>query len=426
MRRRTRVDHEVCALKIAQILVIVALILSMTLTIQASEQEAHAISNNIQKFHTPYGTVIDPIFASPHPDSPEYTRIVGYTRAADSAIWTGHYLAAEAFRYQVTRSPDALQNARRTLDSIASLLAITGTDLLARCIVPVNSPYAAAILQEEGGHGIYKGTLHGQEYYWIGRTSRDQYSGVFFGLGVAYDMLDDESIRSQIRHVLTKMLDFLLRNNWNVIMPHGRISTTFIGRPEQMLSFLQVGRHVNPAKYNLLYQVYRALLAVTVIIPMQFESFDDHYQYFRFNLDYINFYNLIRLENDSSAYRWAYFNAYSKLRRTTRSHGNAHFNMIDRGLRGADEVRDAETRDLLDQWLTRPRRDVYVDLRGAYSICGFDKACRPLPIAERVKTDFIWQRSPFLLFGGGSGTIETAGIDYILPYWMARYYGVIN
>jgi len=30
------------------------------------------------------------------------------------------------------------------------------------------------------------------------------------------------------------------------------------------------------------------------------------------------------------------------------------------------------------------------------------------------------------LKGGGSGLIESAGVDYILPYWMARYYGVIN
>jgi hypothetical protein len=44
----------------------------------------------------------------------------------------------------------------------------------------------------------------------------------------------------------------------------------------------------------------------------------------------------------------------------------------------------------------------------------------------RVPTDFLWQRSPFQMEGGGSGLIESAGIDYILPYWMARYYNVMN
>jgi hypothetical protein len=47
-----------------------------------------------------------------------------------------------------------------------------------------------------------------------------------------------------------------------------------------------------------------------------------------------------------------------------------------------------------------------------------------IPVDQRVTTDFLWQRSPFQLFGGGGGFIENPGIDFILPYWMARFYGV--
>jgi hypothetical protein len=54
------------------------------------------------------------------------------------------------------------------------------------------------------------------------------------------------------------------------------------------------------------------------------------------------------------------------------------------------------------------------------------EACSPLPVPVRVPTDFLWQRDPFQLVGGGRGLIEGAGIDYILPYWMSRYYGVIT
>ncbi|MGH9769495.1 MAG: hypothetical protein ACREAB_18885, partial [Blastocatellia bacterium] len=153
----------------------------------------------------------------------------------------------------------------------------------------------------------------------------------------------------------------------------------------------------------------------------------DHTSYFKFNLDTINLYNLIRLESDSF-YRDRYLGAYDVLRRTTDDHGNAHFNMIDRALRGPNNSRDAATRELLDQWLLRlTRRDDFLDWRGdpRYPACAEDKACKPIPVADRIRTDFLWQRSPFLLFGGGTGKIETAGIDYILPYWMARHYGVI-
>ena len=36
------------------------------------------------------------------------------------------------------------------------------------------------------------------------------------------------------------------------------------------------------------------------------------------------------------------------------------------------------------------------------------------------------ETNSFVLAGGGEGNIEGAGIDYILPYWMGRYYGVIS
>ena len=101
--------------------------------------------------------------------------------------------------------------------------------------------------------------------------------------------------------------------------------------------------------------------------------------------------------------------------------------MIDRALTGPDNKRDAETRALLEAWLRRPPRDQFVDLRDEFPSCGQpDRACDAIPVERRVPTDFLWQRSPFLLFGGGSGTIQEAGIDFILPYWMARFYEVLG
>src|SRR5204863_3054624 len=225
-----------------QIVLVMLTVLGCIQTALAAEADALTISANIRRLHMPYGTILDPVFASSDPASPGYSQIVGYTRAGESALWTRHYLAAEAFRYQVTRSPDALANAWEALRGIDSLLNITGSDVLARCLVPVNSPYAAAIQQEEAGNGIYYSNLAGQPYFWVGNTSRDQYSGVVFGLSVAYNMIDDANLRALIQQDLTRILNYLLAHNWNVVMPDGRISTTFTFRPDQQLSFLQAGR----------------------------------------------------------------------------------------------------------------------------------------------------------------------------------------
>src|SRR5205085_10729558 len=142
----------------------------------------------------------------------------------------------------------------------------------------------------------------------------------------------------------------------------------------------------------------------------------------KFNLDSVNMYMLIHLE--SSSFGEIYRKAYDVLRNHTDNQGNAFFNMIDRALNSSNPARDTETRLLLNQWLQRSRRDVPVDNRGKYPACG-NQACNPIPVPDRVTSDFIWQRSPYQLSGGGQGVIETAGIDYILPYWMGRFYGVV-
>ena len=382
---------------------------------QAGEAEALAISANIQARHLPFGTILDPVFASSASD-----QIVGYTRCGDSAIWTGHYLAAEAFRYQVTRTPEALDSVRRALAGIKSLSDVTGTNLLARCLVPSDSPFAAGIRSEEATHGIYTNSSAG--YIWVGNTSRDQYAGAIFGLAVAYDMVDDPGVKSTISQLVTLLIDHLSDNAWSVVMPDGTISTTFLVRPDQILTFLQVGRHINPGHFSTLYDVQSFLLTAAVLAPFGVDVLSDD-SYFKFNLDYINLYNLIRL--DTNVTNTVNRKAYSILRNHTAGHQNAFFDVIDRALNGPDATRDAETLVLLDAWLERPPRDKYVDLHGIVGVCG-DRACRPVPVPLRPPADFIWQVSPFQLAGGQSGTIESAGIDYILPYWMARYYSVAS
>jgi hypothetical protein len=387
----------------------------------AAERDALAISATIQARHLPFGTILDPIFVAANSHV-----IAGYTRCGDSAIWTGHYLAAEAFRYKVTGSAEALANAQGALTGLELLTDVTGTNLLARCAVPQQSSYLTGIAQEEAANGVYGGSsAAGAPYMWIGHTSRDEYIGVFFGLGIAYDMIGDAATRTRIAALITRLLSALLAHAWTVVMPDLSISTTFVVRPDQQLSMLQIGQHVNSSRFSGDYTAL-AVVAPSALAPIQVDVNDTHGSYFKFNLDYDTFYHLIGLES-SSILNFFYTAAYGALRTATGTHENAHFNAIDRSIRGPNVGRDFDTRTFLDQWLQRPRRDFYVDLRDLYPSCGSSgtEACNPIPVTPRVPTDFLWQRDPFQLTGGGSGLIEGAGIDYILPYWMSRYYGVI-
>jgi hypothetical protein len=383
----------------------------------AAEQDALTIDANILARHMPYGTIMDPVLSQP-----DLSQVVDYTRCADSAIWTGHYLAAEAFRYKVTNSADAMTNIRNVLAAIDNLINVTGGDVLSRCALPADSPYAASISNQEVANNIYNGSLNGASWIWVGNTSRDQYLGVFFGLDVAYDMVTDQTVRNWCSYLITRLLQNLLNNNWNLTMPDGTISTTFVIRPDQQLALLLIGKHVNGGAFGGKYSSMSNELSPAVLVPIGVDCANATSSYFKFNLDYLTFYALKRMGSGWSSL-W-YGLAYDTLRSTTQSHQNAWFNMIDRAATGANKGRDTDTINYLNAWLLRPRTDVYRDFSGQFVPCSPGEACQPLPVEDRVTTDFLWQRDPFALYGGGAGDIETAGVDYILPYWMARYYGI--
>src|SRR5438105_4215357 len=105
-----------------------------------SEAAALAISANIRATHMPFGSILDPVYAAP-----ANNLVAGYTHCGDSALWTGAYLAAEAFRYSVTRSPDALASVKAALSGLQALSAVTGDNRLARCMFFWNSPYAVGM-----------------------------------------------------------------------------------------------------------------------------------------------------------------------------------------------------------------------------------------------------------------------------------------
>lgn len=374
----------------------------------SGEADALAITANIQARHLPFQTIMDPVFAAP-----DSNQITGYTRCGDSALWTGHYLAAEAFRYNVTRAPDALANVKNSIAGLKALVDVTGNNFLARCLVVASSPYAAGIQSEEAANGINMAP----PYFWVGNTSRDQYAGVVFGLAVAYDMVDDATVKSSISDLITRVIEYPRGHDWTTS------NGDFLVRPDYISTFLEVGRHINPARFNgNTFEENLILTTIPIETPIQVETADDN-SYFKFNLDYINFYNLIRLDPNTGS--TSSRNAYSILRNHTASQVNAFFDVIDRALNGPNATRDAEAIALLNQWLQRPRRDKYVDLSNMVPVCG-GQACQPIPVPLRPPTDYLWQRSPFQLMGGSVGDIEGAGIDYILPYWMGRYYGIFS
>ena len=47
-------------------------------------------------------------------------------------------------------------------------------------------------------------------------------------------------------------------------------------------------------------------------------------------------------------------------------------------------------------------------------------------VADRVPSDFIWQRHPWGLLDAGDPASTYPGVDYLAAYWFGRYHGFIT
>jgi hypothetical protein len=50
----------------------------------------------------------------------------------------------------------------------------------------------------------------------------------------------------------------------------------------------------------------------------------------------------------------------------------------------------------------------------------------PRSVSERCPSSFMWQKTPYNVdCPGGDGTEVYPGVDYLVAYWMGRYYDLI-
>ncbi|HUP56611.1 MAG TPA: hypothetical protein VM598_04105, partial [Bdellovibrionota bacterium] len=371
---------------------------------QAGELDALMLSEHTRRYHMPYGQVAMTLTETPNSSD----EILFYMDVGDTALWTGTYLAAESFRYSVRRDEDSLSAVRNAIAGIRLLVDAPGSGYLARSTWPVDGVDVENYVKVEGRYGLGRKTLNGTEYYWQAGVTRDQYGGVFFGLGAAYDYVDDEGVRQEVRDLVTRMTDYLIANGWTTHVPESTrdiASTTFFHRPEMRLSILQLARHVNPERFQKKYDSERFWNGWLSGVPPRTETWKIEASYFKFNLDFLFAWNLVRLERDANTKK-SYLDKYRGWQQMVAHHQNPHFNMIDRALRGPDDARDAETRRLLDDRLAIGFRNRGMDVRGKYPSCGENLACDPVPLLERAIDGFIWQRSPFGMYYEGDARIE--------------------
>ena len=135
----------------------------------------------------------------------------------NDGLWTSMYAAAECFRYAVTHSPEALENARRSTEAVLFLEEVAGKrGFPARSYIRKGEP------MPDGGEWHW--TADGQ-YYWKGDTSSDEIVGHFFLYGLATDLLPDAALKRRIAATTARIMDHIISHGYYLVDVTGKPTT---------------------------------------------------------------------------------------------------------------------------------------------------------------------------------------------------------
>jgi hypothetical protein len=179
----------------------------------------------------------------------------------NDGLWTAMYAAAECFRYAVTKSPEALSNARKGIEAVLFLEEVAG-----KRGFPARSFIRKGDAMPHGGEWHW--TADG-EYCWKGDTSSDEIVGNFFIFSIAYDLLPDANLKKRIASTAKRIMDHIIEHGYNLIDIDGQPTLWGFWPPErlekepderalnslQLLSFLKTAAHITgDARYEAEYK----------------------------------------------------------------------------------------------------------------------------------------------------------------------------
>ena len=393
-------------------------------------QKARLFEERIRARHDRYGLVAD-----------SYLRVAGDVASNqlrdndNDGLWTAMYAAGECFRYAVTRSPEALANARKSVEAILFLEEVAG-----RRGFPARSYIRKGDPMPHGGEWHW--TADGQ-YYWKGDTSSDEIVGHFFIFSVAYDLLPDADLRKRIAETCQRIMDHILDHDYYLIDLDGKPTLWGFWNPEklakdpderalnslQLLSFLKTTEHITggpryAAEYRKAAREFKYADWMTGV-----NEFRTEMNYSDEELAMLPFYCAFQYEKDPAMLK-AYRRAVDEWWKNIQREANPLWTFIY--LTGQPEakvdlpgavrtlyrlpmdtiqwsVRNSQRQDLI--WVSSPDRH------------GRREALTLLPPDERPVMK--WNGNPFVVDGGGGGNGEDDGAAFLLPYWLGRYHQFI-
>jgi len=367
-----------------------------------------------------------------------------YIATDNDGLWTSLYLAAECFRYAVTGADDARANAHESLEALLRLEAVTGiSGYPARAVVGVDEE---GVIRSDPDTGEWHTSECGR-WLWKGDTSSDELNGHFFAYPIYYELVADDEERRRIAAVVGRIADHLVEHDFCLLDTDGRPTRWGVFSPRllnydpnwtlerglnslSILSFLKVAetlcgdvRYANAYRF-LVDRHHYALNAMDqkILLPGEINYSDDE-------LAFLAYYPLLLYETDTSLLS-LYRLSVERAIRAALPQRCPLWNAIASVALERDVGLDDMVRSLTEMPADRVRWSL--DNRGRADVTMSHEAGRHrepqgttvLPYSENVMLK--WNGNPYALCRGGDGLSEDDGAAYLLPYWMARFHGLIE
>ncbi|MEP6755526.1 MAG: hypothetical protein ABJA67_08505 [Chthonomonadales bacterium] len=370
-----------------------------------------------------------------------------YEASDNDGLWTAVYVGAEACRYAVTHDPEALKLGRQSLQALLNLTRWSGyPGFPARAIITKGEkvtgydPNETVRVDGETDKIWYSPPGH-PELLAKGDTSSDELDGHFFALTTWFDYAADDSEKSQIKTIMTAIMDNILSHDYNLIGHTGRKTRWAIFGPKtlnedprwqdqrplnslQLLSYLRSTYHISGDKkymdaYNDLIENHHYLLNILPLRTNQpwwlINHSDDQ-------LAFMNFYTLMRLETDP-ARRAIIQRSLDTNYQGLGEERSPLYNAIGSAGLKQNFHPDQSIRTLeewpweLICWSVRnsQRHDVGFKTDKGIRLVSLD---RVLPASERKL--IRWNGNPWEPDGSDGGQTEEDGSAWLLAYWLGK------
>lgn len=392
----------------------------------------------------------------------------GYVGTSDNdGLWTGLYLAGLCYEYAVTKDKKTLEMARRSLNAMIKLTTITGKEgFTARALKYSDEHNFQNEPNIEEWHLTPDGKIE-----WLGETSSDEMTGHFFAYSCYYDLCADEKEKKEIAEVVRKIMEHILDNDFHLVDIDGKPTTWANWNPEdlnrnhkwiyekgtnslEILSFLKTAEHMTgDKKYG---EIFNDLLSDHHygMNVMQYRIPDGHLLHIDDQLCFLTVGPLLKYVDDPSV-RSLITMGLTHHWNDERVERNALFNVVYGSLTGEKCDMDVVVDELVDFPLDLISWEVYnshrTDLKWDHSpealgmapqlfepldpherrICNSDGNrfvcdCGCEDLLNIMKDQNPNSRPMFPGVSCSKGMELYVGNNFLLPYWMARYYNMIK